>query len=178
MGTGNVLPAFFRENLKRHPEMFDQSEEAVTKGVNAGIKQAQAVHAINDAKKRASVTREDRRREFLAQRKEFVRLREIVNGLEVRINCKAATIREWEKQTNNLIARKKVATAEMRLGDERGLENQIRVLEDDLDAAKRDLDKLRTEHRKAIGHFRDFDRETLRSLAEELGEELGNVDKV
>jgi predicted RNase H-like nuclease (RuvC/YqgF family) len=169
---GSILPAIFKENLRRTPEVFDQSEEAVNAAANKGIAMAQAVHKINDAKRAASVTKADRRKEFLAQRREFVRLREDVKALEVRINDKSFTIREWEKTINKLIVDKKKATAEMRLGDERGLEQQIQQLEDALETTKRALDDRRKDHKLALKHFRQFDRENLKSLAAEIGEEL------
>jgi hypothetical protein len=176
--VGSILPAAFKENLKKNPEVFDQSEEAVTKAVNDGIKQSQAVHALNDAKRAKALTKEDHRREFLAQRKEYVRLRENVKACEIRINDKSFAIREWSTQLNNLIAQKKSATAELRLGDERSLEQQIRQVESDIEQTKIDLDKLRDNQKLALRDFRGFDREPLRQLAEELGETLPPLDKI
>ena len=111
-------------------------------------------------------------------KKDFVTRREQLRGIEIRINGAAASVREWDSQLNKLLVAKKKAVAETRFGDERRLEHQIRLLEADLEEARNRHDKLREDHKLFVKHFLKFDRETFRALAEELGEVLGNLDKV
>lgn len=164
----NYAGMAFAENLKRNPDLMGHvtNPEKLNAQLAAGAKEQQALDEKNGALRAEPV-----RVEFNRLRREKYNLEQAARSCEVFLNNIADNVREWQKRVDDLLARKKHATADNRLGEERSCEGQIAQLENDLLNEQEKLVRAQRNNTHAARALREWPGAArLVELKKELGE--------
>lgn len=151
MSQENYMGLAFSENLKKNPDFFNL--DGLDKQLAEVRKTVQAVDAKN-TKRRQDATGENLpRAEFNRLRKQLYDLQQNCKCYEIRVNEAAGQVKLLENNIEGLLRRKKAASAEGQLGEERVCEHQIELLEtESLDAR----DNLTRQQRHNHGAVREL----------------------
>ncbi len=161
MTTHNFAALAFKANLEKTPDLMTVD----TAKIEASANQRRVEMA------KLNQTIEPIRVEYNRLRKEKYDAQQNAKNAEIYFNNIAANVREWQKRVDDLLKRKKKATADNLLGEERSLESQIQRLENELLDERDKLTAAQRNNTLSARALREWPGDVrLAELVKELGE--------
>src|SRR5579872_2351816 len=148
----NILPLFFRENLKNRPEDFVVTEETCRQVEET----AKKFRAERDAAA-PPPGKADCYKEYNQLRQKLFDLKQDAKCYEQRTNDAAGKIRLLEQRINDALKLKKAAAEASNFRGERTYEHQVALLETELADAKEEFEKNKAWSGQAARALKAFD---------------------